>query len=112
MGGQSFEKPINPAAFYADLGREPVKDDFGRFNETKDEADRYKMKVPNLRNLAITFPYLHDGSTSDLRDVVRLMADHFVPELNRRRMTDEDVGKIVAMLNQNTGTLHGKSLAP
>ena len=110
MGGKSFERPKDPAAFYAALGRAPVHDDFGRYNVTTNEADRFKMKVPNLRNIALTFPYLHDDSQTDLRKVVRLMHDHFVPELNRRRMSDADVGRIVAMLMKNTGQLHGRPL--
>jgi cytochrome c peroxidase len=110
LGGQSFEKPVDAVAFYKALGRAPVKDDYGRFNETKAEADRFKMKVPNLRNLTVTFPYLHDGSQEDLADVVRLMHDHFVPELNRHPLPDEDAAKIVALLKKTTGTLHGRPL--
>ncbi len=110
MGGRSFEKPHDPAAFYKALGRAPQKDDFGRFNVTQNEADRFKMKVPLLRNLALTFPYLHDGSQTDLRNVVRLMHDHFVPPLNRRPLSDADVDAIVAMLKRNTGTLNGRPL--
>ena len=110
MGGQSFEKPHDPAAFYASLGRAPHKPDYGRFNVTSNESDRFKMKVPNLRNLARTFPYLHDGSQTNLKDVVRLMHDHFVPPLNRRRLSDADAEAIAAMLLKNTGTLNGQPL--
>lgn len=110
MGGKSFERPQAPDRFYAALGRVPGKDDYGRFNVTTNEADRFKMKVPQLRNLALTFPYLHDGSQTDLRKVVRLMHDHFVPELNRRPLSDADVEALVAMLMRNTGVLAGRPL--
>lgn len=110
MGGQSFEKPVDAVAYYKARGKTPGTDDFGRFNVTKVEADRYKMKVPNLRNLALTFPYLHDSATEDLEEVVRLMHTHWVPALNRRPMSEADRKKIAAMLKGNTGTLFGKPL--
>ena len=110
MGGQSFEKSVDPRAYYASRGKEPGEAEFGRFNATKKEEDRFKLKVPLLRNIALTAPYLHDGFTSDLKEVVRLMHSHWVPELNRRRLPDGDIDKIVEMLNSNTGVLKGKQL--
>lgn len=105
MGGQSFEKPVDAEAYYASRKKKPGEPDFGRFNVTKKEEDRYKLKVPILRNIAITYPYLHDGFTSDLNEVVRLMHTHFVPKLNRKPLSSGDVENIVEMLNNNTGVL-------
>lgn len=42
--------PINPAV-----------NDVGRFRVTELEQDRYKFKVPSLRNIEKTAPYMHDG---------------------------------------------------
>ncbi|MDD2600964.1 MAG: cytochrome c peroxidase [Kiritimatiellae bacterium] len=105
MGGQSFERPIDPVAYYAFRNKKIVEKDFGRFNATKQEQDRFKMKVPLLRNIALTAPYMHDGFTSDLAEVVTIMHDHFVTPSNRERLSAADIDKIVAMLNANTGTL-------
>lgn len=105
MGGQSFEKPIDPAAYYTFRNKKPGEDDFGRFNATKQESDRFKMKVPLLRNIALTAPYLHDGFTSDLHEVVKIMHDHFVTPSNRKSLSTAEIDKIVAMLDANTGTL-------
>ncbi|MCP4441544.1 MAG: c-type cytochrome [Aureispira sp.] len=44
--------------------------DKGRANYTKDSGDNGKFKVPSLRNVAVTAPYMHDGSISNLKDVV------------------------------------------
>lgn len=44
--------------------------DPGRFRLTGEEADRALFKVPSLRNVAITGPYMHDGSLATLREVV------------------------------------------
>lgn len=44
--------------------------DPGRFAITKDSADLGKFKVPGLRNVAVTGPYMHDGSFVSLREVI------------------------------------------
>lgn len=44
--------------------------DTGRIRLTFDEADRYRFKVPALRNVAVTHPYMHDGRFKRLRDVL------------------------------------------
>ena len=66
-GGKNFENDqymnngLDTDADFTDLGREMV---------TQNAADRAKFKVPSLRNVAITAPYMHDGSIASLTDVV------------------------------------------
>jgi cytochrome c peroxidase len=47
--------------------------DVGREKVTQSVADRGKFKVPSLRNVAITAPYMHDGRFKTLEEVV----DHY-----------------------------------
>jgi cytochrome c peroxidase len=47
----------------------PAKDE-GRFEVTRIEKDRFAFRTPSLRNVALTAPYMHDGSLARLRDVV------------------------------------------
>lgn len=54
----------------------PDLKDNGRFDATKDEADKFKFKVPSLRQIADTAPYFHDGSVRTLEEAVKLMAAH------------------------------------
>ncbi len=49
--------------------------DPGRYEVTKNEADRFLFKVPGLRNIALTAPYFHDGSVWSLEEAVQIMAD-------------------------------------
>lgn len=44
--------------------------DSGRYIITKNKADIGKFKVPGLRNIALTAPYMHDGSMKTLREVI------------------------------------------
>ncbi len=52
------------------LGSAKTTPDLGRFEVTGREVDRYAFRVPTLRNVALTFPYMHDGSLASLRDVI------------------------------------------
>ena len=45
--------------------------DQGLYDVTLDPADRGKFRPPTLRNVALTAPYMHDGSIANLEDVVR-----------------------------------------
>jgi cytochrome c peroxidase len=44
--------------------------DPGRFRLTNVESDRALFKVPTLRNIEVTAPYMHDGALSSLADVI------------------------------------------
>jgi cytochrome c peroxidase len=44
--------------------------DPGRYEVTKNEADRGKFRTSTLRNITLTAPYLHDGSARTLKDVI------------------------------------------
>lgn len=45
--------------------------DQGRFAHTKDSMDLGKFKVPGLRNVAITGPYMHNGMFKTLKEVIQ-----------------------------------------
>jgi cytochrome c peroxidase len=49
---------------------EPPAKDVGRFEITLNPADRWAYKTPGLRNVALTAPYMHDGSLATLESVV------------------------------------------
>ena len=80
--------------------------DLGRFNITKREQDRYFFKVPSLRNVALTAPYLHDGSAKTLEDAVKVMARFQLG----KKLDAADVAKIVSFLRTLTGEYSGKPL--
>ncbi|MBP6396842.1 MAG: cytochrome-c peroxidase [Saprospiraceae bacterium] len=51
--------------------------DRGRFDVTKDSADLGKFKVPGLRNVAITPPYMHNGMFNTLEEVIEYYDNPF-----------------------------------
>ncbi len=67
LGGNSFQKVglVHPYDNTKDVGRLAV---------SQSEDDKYKFKVPTLRNVALTGPYFHDGAVTQLPEAVRRMA--------------------------------------
>ena len=55
------------------VGMDAEKPDLGREAITNDPRDRGRFKTPGLRNVALTHPYLHNGSEKTLMDVVDVL---------------------------------------
>jgi len=102
LGGNSFQKSglVKPYVNQADVGRAAV---------TKDDDDKFKFKVPSLRNIAVTHPYFHDGKISSLHEAVRTMA---AIQLGMQ-LTQEQESDLVAFLKALTGKeLQNAAMAP
>jgi cytochrome c peroxidase len=72
--------------------------DLGRFEVTKDNDDKFKFKVPTLRNIALTGPYFHDGKIATLTDAVKKMGWHQLG----KELKDDEVKALVAFLGSLT----------
>ena len=73
--------------------------DLGRFEATKNEADKHFFKVPTLRNIALTAPYFHNGKVQTLEEAVAVMGKL---QLNKD-LSPGQVADIAAFLNGLTG---------
>lgn len=63
------------------------RSELGRFNATNDLADMGKFKTPTLRNIALTAPYMHDGSLKTLEEVI----EHYDQGGDRNRFIDTKI---------------------
>ena len=106
LGGQSYELMGLRAHYFADRGLELTEEDNGRFKQTGIERDRHRFKVPGLRNVALTWPYYHDGTRLTLEDAVRDMAIYQCDI----EPTQTEVDDITAFLRSLTGEFEGKTL--
>jgi cytochrome c peroxidase len=61
--------------------------DLGRYSVTKNEAERGAFKTPSLRNVALTAPYMHDGSLKTLKDVI----DYYIGGANSNPQLDKNI---------------------
>jgi cytochrome c peroxidase len=98
VGGNMYQRFGIVADYFADRGV-ITEADYGRFNLTGDEDDRYVFKVPGLRNVALTAPYLHDGSVDNLEEVVSVMGYYQLG----RNLSGDDINSIVGFLKTLTG---------
>lgn len=105
IGGNMYQKLGVMEDYFTARGN-ITEADLGRYSITRREEDRHVFKVPSLRNIALTMPYLHDGSATTLEDAVRVMARY---QLGEKLDTDE-LEKIVAFLKTLTGEYRGKPL--
>jgi cytochrome c peroxidase len=100
----------NSSFFNIGLEHGKAKPDPGRFNVTKNEADRGAFKTPSLRSVELGAPYFHDGSAATLKDAVRYMAGGGKPDplksplLKPTGLTEAELDQIVAFLNSLTST--------
>lgn len=93
MGGTSFQKMglIKPYKTESEA--------VGRVGVTGKDEDRFKFKVPTLRNIELTYPYFHDGAAATLTDAVDTMGKL---QLGRQFSAEENA-HIVAFLKTLTG---------
>lgn len=75
----------------------PEVAEMGRFMVTRDPLDTAKFRTPSLRNVAVTFPYFHDGSTSSLKLAVLQEAN-----THENDLAPEDIDDLVAFLHSLT----------
>lgn len=103
LGGNMFQKVGIFQDYFKDRTTIQNPDykaiDYGREQLTGDPSDRHIFRVPSLRNVAMTAPYLHDGSLASLQDAIFVMGKYQLG----RDIPAEDVEKIEAFLMTLTG---------
>lgn len=86
------------------VGMDAEKPDLGRFDVTKVEKDRGAFKTPTLRNVALSPPYMHDGSQATLEDVVEWYDkgghknDWLSDKMKPLKLTDQEKADVVAFM--------------
>ncbi len=93
VGGNSFQKMGLMEPYQTKNGAE------GLAGVTGKDADRFKFKVPTLRNVEMTYPYFHDGQAGTLTEAVDIMGRLQLG----KKFTQEENAQIVAFLKTLTG---------
>ena len=79
-----------------------VTDAAGLSEQTHEKADVGKFRVPTLRNIAVTAPYMHDGSFSTLERVIDHYAAGAPPLMKGFSISPEETGDLIAFLQSLT----------
>ncbi|MBZ5516025.1 MAG: c-type cytochrome [Acidobacteriia bacterium] len=75
--------------------------DLGRYQVTKVESDKGAFRTPSLRNIALTAPYMHDGSDKNLKEVV----DFYIGGGNSSPYRDEEIHPLDFLTGQERADL-------
>jgi cytochrome c peroxidase len=103
-GGNMFQVMGVMGDYFAARGGPATPGDNGLASATHDPRDRHVFRVPSLRNVAVTAPYFHDGSTATLEQAINVMARYQLG----RPMAPDQVAHIAAFLRALTGEYHGR----
>jgi len=101
-GGGSFEYlGIADETYFQnrDAGIAYSSDDDGLKGFTGSDRDLHRFKVPTLRNVALTPPYLHDGTALTLQDAIKVMMTY----QTGAEYDDQTAAQIILFLNTLTG---------
>ncbi len=93
VGGNSFQKMGVIEPYQANSPAEGLSAVTGK------DADRFKFKVPTLRNVEMTYPYFHDGAAKTLSEAVNTMGRIQLG----KKFTDAENAQVVAFLKTLTG---------
>ena len=99
LGGNSYQKFGIYEPYWKYTKSKSI--DKGRYNVTKKKEDMYVFKVPQLRNVALTPPYFHDGSVKDLKKAIWIMGK---VQLGKD-LSKQDVEDIYSFLKSLNGRL-------
>ena len=95
---------------------EIIPNDLGLYTVTQDPNDRWKFRTPSLRNVAITAPYMHNGTRATLKDVVefynqggirevgKMKNDNISPLMFPLGLSEKEVNQVVEFLKTLTGS--------
>lgn len=91
------------------VGMAAAEPDLGRFVVSQEEKDRGAFKTPTVRNIALTAPYMHDGSQNTLEEVVEWYDrgghpnPHLSKDIRKLNLTAEEKADLVEFMKALTG---------
>ncbi len=85
------------------------QNDLGRYEISQNPAHRWQYKTPSLRNIALTAPYMHNGSLRSLSDVLDfsnaggVAHEQLDPLIKPLNLSPKDLAALLAFLQALTG---------
>jgi cytochrome c peroxidase len=87
------KEPLFTDFSYRNNGLDEIVKDLGREIVTKNNTDRGKFKVPTLRNIDFTYPYMHDGRFISLSEVI----EHYTSGIKASQTLDPTLVKGIVL---------------
>ena len=114
----SLARKATQVASLEELAFDPNYSELGRFITTKQPKDLGGFKTPGLRDIALTAPYMHDGSEPTLLSVVEFYNKGGEPNpfldggITPLKLTDGEIRDLVAFMESLTGQGAGAANRP
>lgn len=92
------------------IGMDAAEPDLGRYVVTKEEKDKGAFKTPTIRNVALSGPYMHDGSLATLEEVVEHYNKGGTPnpwlsdKVKKLNLTNQEKLDLVEFMRSLTGS--------
>ncbi|MCO7191034.1 MULTISPECIES: cytochrome c peroxidase [unclassified Pseudoalteromonas] len=99
VGGNMFAKMGTFGDYFGDRGTAIEPSDYGRYNVTGREEDKFTFKVPGLRMAARQTYFFHDGSEQSLTGAINTMARYQLG----RSLSEAELAAIAAFLESLVG---------
>lgn len=103
------KEPLFTDFSYQNNGLDSVFMDLGRAKITLNPADNGKFKVPSLRNVELTYPYMHDGRFQNLDQVLDHYSSNIIPSatlsnsiIGNMNLSSAEKSKIIKFLKTLT----------
>lgn len=93
------------------VGMDKENPDLGRHDLTQDDLDRGAFKTPTLREIAMTAPYMHDGSQETLLDVINYYDRggnanaNLSSDMKKLNLSEQEKADLVEFLESLTGEM-------
>lgn len=100
---------VNVEKQLIDTVSENKSSDLGRYEVTQNPQDRWKYKTPSLRNIALTAPYMHNGSLATLKQVIHfynqggITNETIDPLIKPLKLTESEINDLLNFLKSLTG---------
>ncbi len=98
------KEPLFTDYTFRNTGLPAKPDETGRHHVTLEAEDMHKFRMPSLRNVALTYPYMHDGRFKTLREVLNHYSDNMQDYSNLDPLFKLDNGKLGIPLSENEKT--------
>ena len=91
------------------VGMDKENPDVGRSQISSNDKERGAFKTPTIRNVALSAPYMHDGSQKTLQEVVEWYNkgghanSHLSDKIKKLKLTDQEEQDLVAFMHACTG---------
>ncbi len=95
--GSCHKEPLLTDFSFRNNGLDIQSKDAGRARVTQNESDYGKFKVPSLRNVELTYPYMHDGRFTTLSEVL----DHYTNGIQSAPNLDPELINPIQMNSQD-----------